>query len=418
MTGYQQDQEDEIRQESCILFKRRRMTVMRSSVYSRRDFVAAGSLLAASALNTALPRQVSAGAEPISAGMLNIRDFGATGDGSTDDTKAIQQAMDKAALSNGSVFIPEGNYLCSELKVPQGIGLHGLPAWSYRKGMGSILTLKDKSSPCLINLTGAFGAYLFGLCLNGNQLGAETHGILIDKPDYGSQEDTPRIDTCRIEHFSGDGIRLERIWCFVVRHSHCFGNKGCGLRIRGWDGFILDNWFSGNGGAGFAAYDENASNTITGNRIEWNRKGGIVIHGGSHYNITGNYIDRSGRCAIALRPGEERKFCHTIAAAGNVIYRSGRPEWGKEDDFDSAHVRFESVKGLTFIGNAMNSGRDDGAKGSYSPDYGIVVKSLQDSIIKDNVQFNGALRQLVADLGGHGEGVIIKDNVGSLRSVK
>jgi len=41
--------------------------------------------------------------------------------------------MNKAALTNGTVFIPEGNYLCSELKVPQGIGVHGLPAWSYRK---------------------------------------------------------------------------------------------------------------------------------------------------------------------------------------------------------------------------------------------------------------------------------------------
>jgi hypothetical protein len=390
---------------------------MKPPAFSRRDFVAAGSLLAASAFTSALPRQAAADTGSIPAGMLNVRDFGAKGDGATDDTKAIQRAMDKAALSNGAVFFPEGNYMCSELKVPPGIGLHGLPAWSYRKGMGSILTLIDETSPCLINLTGAFGAYLFGLCLNGNHLDGESHGILIDKPDYGSQEDTPRIDTCRVEHFSGDGIRLERIWCFVVRHSHCFGDKGCGLRIRGWDGFILDNWFSGNGKAGFAAYDENASNTITGNRIEWNREGGIVIQGGSHYNITGNYIDRSGRCAIALLPGKERKFCHTIAVTGNVIYRSARPEWGKQDAYDSAHVRFESVKGLAFTGNAMNSGRDDGAKGSYSPDYGIVVKSLQDSVIKDNVQFNGALKQLVADLGGHGDGVIIKDNVGSLRKI-
>ena len=390
---------------------------MKQPSYSRRDFVSAGSLLAASAVAASLPGQAGADPRLQRSGMLNVRDFGAAGDGKSDDTKAIQQAMDQAASSNGAVFFPEGNYLCSELKVPEGIGLHGLPAWSYRKGMGSILTLKDRSAPCLINLTGAFGAYLFGLCLNGNQLDGETHGILIDKPDYGSQEDTPRIDTCRVEHFSGDGIRLERIWCFVVRHSHCFGNKGCGLRIRGWDGFILDNWFSGNGKAGFAAYDENASNTITGNRIEWNQQGGIVIQGGSHYNITGNYIDRSGRCAMALLPGQERKYCHSIAITDNVIYRSARPEWGKKDDYDSAHVRFESVKGLAFTGNAMNSGRDDGAKGSYSPDYGIVVKGLEDSIIKDNVQFNGALKQLVADLGGHGEGVIIKDNVGSLRKI-
>lgn len=35
-------------------------------------------------------------------------------------------------------------------------------------------------------------------------------------------------------------------------------------------GVCLMCWISGNGKAGYASYDENASNTITGNRIEWN----------------------------------------------------------------------------------------------------------------------------------------------------
>jgi hypothetical protein len=349
-------------------------------------------------------------------GLLNVLDFGAKRDGTTDDTAAIQKAMDQAAINNGAIFIPEGNYLCSELKVPAGIGVYGLPAWSYGKGQGTILKFKGGSA-CLINLTGSFGAYLYGLCLHGGNIEGEAHGILVDKPDYGKQEDTPRIDMCRIERFTGDGIRLERIWCFVVRHSHCYGNKGCGLRVRGWDGFILDNWFSGNGKAGYGSYEENASNTITGNRIEWNREGGIVICGGSHYNITGNYIDRSGRCGLALLPREGQKHCHTLAITGNVIYRSGKPDWGKGDGFDSAHVRLEYAKGLTFTGNSLNSGRDDGGRGDYSPEYGIIMKGLEYSVIKDNVAYLGALKQLFLDQGEHGEGVIIKDNVGSLRKI-
>jgi hypothetical protein len=383
---------------------------------SRRDFVSRGSVLAASPLIYSATGQATSIHESDGRSMLNVIDFGAKGDGVTDDTNAIQNAMDKAALSNGSVFIPEGKFLCSELKVPEGIGIHGLPAWSYRKGMGSVLSFKG-GAKCLINLTGAYGAYLYGLCLNGNRIEGGAHGILVEKPDYGSQEDTSRIDTCRVENFTGDGIRLERIWCFCVRHSHCYGNQGCGLRVRGWDGFILDNWFSGNRKAGYASYDENASNTLTGNRIEWNREGGIVIYGGSHYNITGNYIDRSGRCGIALLPGENKRNCETLTITGNVIYRSGKPEWGRSDEYDSAHVRFESVKGLVFTSNSLNSGRDDGGKGSYSPDYGIIIKGLESSVIKDNVQHLGALKQLVVDLGEHGEGLIINDNVGSIRKI-
>jgi hypothetical protein len=384
--------------------------------FSRRHFLSAGSLLTASSV---LPLAVNAGEvhdEKQYSGMLNVRDFGAKGDGVTDDTVAIQKALDQAAKTNGSVFIPEGNYLCSELKVREGTGVHGLPAWGYSKGMGTILTLKDDSSKCLINITEAWGAYLFGLCLKGNNLGKDIHGIMVDKQvDYGKHEDTPRIDTCRVEFFSGDGIHLERIWCFVVRHSHSFCNQGCGLRIRGWDGFILDNWFSGNGQVGIAAYDENASNTITGNRIEWNKEGGIVIKGGAQYNITGNYIDRSGHCGILLLPNQIRG-CHTMAITGNVIFRSGKPEWGRNDEYDNAQVRIEDAQGIVFTGNALNSGRDDGA-GVYSPDYGIVVKGLESCVIRNNVQHLGALKQLVVDLGEHKEGVIIQDNVGTLRKL-
>src|SRR5580704_9768526 len=41
---------------------------------------------------------------------LNVRDYGATGDGITKDTAAIQQAIDRCALfGGGEVLIPAGN---------------------------------------------------------------------------------------------------------------------------------------------------------------------------------------------------------------------------------------------------------------------------------------------------------------------
>lgn len=347
---------------------------------------------------------------------FSVREFGAKGDGKTDDTKAIQKAIDSAAGAQGTVFVPEGLYMCGELKMLPGVGIFGFPVWSYRNSRGAVIRLNDSTANCLLNLTGAYGATVNGICLHGGKLGGERpiHGIMVDKPDYGSEEDTPRIDACRVEEFTGDGIRLERIWCFSVRHSQCYHNDGCGLRVRGWDGFILDNWFSGNRMAGFGAYDENASNTLTGNRIEWNRQGGILIHGGSHYNITGNYIDRSGRSGIALLPRGEHP-CSIMTLTGNVIYRSGKPEWGKDSDYDSSHARFENVRGLVFTGNAMNAGRDDGGKGEWSPDYSIVVRRLANSIIKDNVMHEGSLKELLVDCGEHDANVVVKDNLGTLK---
>ncbi|MCP5523292.1 MAG: hypothetical protein H7A46_17290 [Verrucomicrobiales bacterium] len=59
---------------------------------------------------------------------LNVRDFGAKGDGKTDDTTAFQKALDAAAAAGGGVVLaPRGNYLfAGSLKVPSGVTLRGI----------------------------------------------------------------------------------------------------------------------------------------------------------------------------------------------------------------------------------------------------------------------------------------------------
>lgn len=61
--------------------------------------------------------------------MVNVRDFGATGDGATDDRAAIQAALDAGVA--GDVFVPDGNYLVGVgggfwcLNIPAGTTLRG-----------------------------------------------------------------------------------------------------------------------------------------------------------------------------------------------------------------------------------------------------------------------------------------------------
>ena len=58
--------------------------------------------------------------------IIDVTDFGAVADFSTDNSVAFQAAIDSAAIFGGTVYIPAGNYIIQhELKVPGGVVLEG-----------------------------------------------------------------------------------------------------------------------------------------------------------------------------------------------------------------------------------------------------------------------------------------------------
>jgi polygalacturonase len=77
---------------------------------------------------SAVPPQISrAGsfhAEAIS-GMYDVRTFGATGDGNTLDTPAINKAIEAAAAAGGgTVLLPAGTYLCFSIQLKSNVALY------------------------------------------------------------------------------------------------------------------------------------------------------------------------------------------------------------------------------------------------------------------------------------------------------
>ncbi|MCL2035222.1 MAG: right-handed parallel beta-helix repeat-containing protein [Oscillospiraceae bacterium] len=346
--------------------------------------------------------------------LFDVLDFGAVADGETDSTSAFQKALDKAGEVFGTVVVPPGTYMCNKLTMRPRTGLKGYSSWSFRgEASGSIIKLMSANNECLLDITDAFGATIQGMYLEGQHLGDNVHGVMVNRETQGAQEDTPVIEDCYIGSFSGNGIMFHRIWCFRIRHSMVARNLKNGLYIKGWDGFVLDCWFTGNKGYGIMADDDNASVTVTGNRIEWNG-GGVRIKNGSNWNLTGNYIDRSSGAGIYV--GGHKKRSHTITMIGNIIYRSGAfiEKWPAElSGHENSQVLLDGCDNIVCTSNIMLAGCDDGGTGVYSPNYGIVARNLAYSIIKDNVGQNGCLKEFFADLGGHGECVKIADNFGS-----
>lgn len=81
-------------------------------------------------------------ARPPSAMTLKVQDFGAAGDGKTDDTEAFRATLKAAESGNGAVFVPRGRYLIGgHLDVPPHVMLEGIfrgPSASG-KDQGSVL---------------------------------------------------------------------------------------------------------------------------------------------------------------------------------------------------------------------------------------------------------------------------------------
>ena len=56
---------------------------------------------------------------------VNVRHFGAKGDGSAIDTQAINKAIDHAAArGGGTVYVPAGTYACYTIRLKSRVALH------------------------------------------------------------------------------------------------------------------------------------------------------------------------------------------------------------------------------------------------------------------------------------------------------
>ena len=127
-------------------------------------------------------------AEP---GVFNVRDFGAKGDGQTDDTAAFQKALDAAgAAGGGVVFAPRGNYFfAGRLNVPNAVTLRGVwesvPAHNGLRDAGLPRPTDDGTTFLVTGDAGTEDAPAF-LTLNVN---STLKGVVIYYPNQKPDEE-------------------------------------------------------------------------------------------------------------------------------------------------------------------------------------------------------------------------------------
>jgi len=103
---------------------------------------------------------------------LNVKDFGALGNGETDDTAAIQKAIDAASLSTGGeLLIPAGDYLISKtLRIEKTTGLiirgEGNSHWRLQNVYGR----QSRNSSTTLYWGGEPGGVMFDIIGSGGNI--------------------------------------------------------------------------------------------------------------------------------------------------------------------------------------------------------------------------------------------------------
>ncbi|HJR27849.1 MAG TPA: glycoside hydrolase family 55 protein, partial [Pseudomonas sp.] len=223
--------------------------------------------------------------------IFNVQSFGAKGDGITDDTAAIQSAIDAAAVAGGGqVYMPTGTYIVSAGAEPSdGCLMLKSNVYLYGDGMGvTNVKVADGSDTKITGvIRSAYGeeTHDFGvsnLTIDGNRdnttgkIDGWFNGFI---PGVEGYDSNVTLDSVEIKDCSGYGFDPhEQTVNMVIKNSVSHGN--------GLDGFVADflsdstfenNIAYDNDRHGFNVVTSTHDFTLT-NNIAYNNGGnGIVV---------------------------------------------------------------------------------------------------------------------------------------------
>ena len=307
--------------------------------------------------------------------MTQAGDFGATGDGQTDDTEALQHALDEGV---GELVLSRGDY---RLTKPLVLNLATMGRTAIRGEGGTARLLMQGSGPAIF--------------LKGS------HNTSADPNSFRDSEWThermPMISQLEIlgQHEEADGIRIEgvmqptitgvllrklrhgihisgRARNVLISHCHIYHNTGVGIfldAVNLHQAIISSSHLSYCRLGGLRIERSEIRNLqITGNDIEYNNNGGHKIPGADGVPTAEIWLDASegsiregticsntiqatyspdgANIRIIGQPKEKNAKVGMLAITGNLI----GSQWN--------NIHMTSAQGVTVTGNSIYSGHN------------------------------------------------------------
>lgn len=325
-------------------------------------------------------------------GAVNVKWFGAAGDGATDDTSAVQAALDAGA---SAVLIPDGTYLCDLLTVP---------ADDMRVLGANRSVLKARtnptSGPVLVSVSGRADVSFEGVVFHGNT-GTITsfnnvvqvfnsNRILFNRCEWTETRGIACLSSggtrtgvlnsyfknCGIYNRTStlDADRRQAFACTGTTEAYAINNdfEEVGLDCISFASSSDDCVASGNrirnNDAGSIYVASTSGFIVTGNNISNGSNGGngVDVFASDSGVVSNNFVHGCGGSGILLAN------CARVVAAANVCQNNYQSATGVHKGGITLSGNSGTLEDITLTGNVCN---DTQGVGSVTQRYAIGVYS-------------------------------------------
>lgn len=333
--------------------------------------------------------------------VINVKDHGAVGDGTTDDTAAIQESLNLVG-PGGTVFLPPGVYgTNSPLTIPPQVRLLGSHGGHIDDVVGSCIKPKALFAGAAVILmvdqtTGGYSQLsaeqrIENLSIDGSNLSGSVDGIQAQGLVHGVY-----LTDVQVRHGVNHGVNTTAnasgtAYSWRCSRVHVSTVVGIGITASMTDATWVDCEVIGAGS--HCWFVGGASNSVfVGCRAEWSGLDGYNFGSGTGTAagsggpvFVGCTTDRNGQNGVSIPVGANGNA--PVSFIGCTFRRDGRNS--TSSGYAAVNVN-ASTQPVILSGCSVYPGTADDGTGNASPQYGL-------SAISANVQVNGGIWHAITE---------------------
>jgi uncharacterized secreted repeat protein (TIGR03808 family) len=271
-------------------------------------------------------------------GSIDAGDLGIFPDVIDDQSRAFSQILETASAQNQEIFLPPGNYILSNIRLPKRTRIRGIQGASriIYGGEGVLFSAED----CEV---------------------IEIAGITFDGANQGLSEAALGL------------IEVRRVPRIIIDNCEVIGSTKHGVMLEACAGRIERSNFSGAGQSGIYCV-ESAGMSITGNTVRDCANGGILVHrwqeGEDKSIVSGNRVER-----ISARDGGTGQNGNGIN-----VFRARNVQVSANQISDCAFsaIRFNSASDAQIMGNNCLRSGETGIYAEFAFEGAIIANNVVD----------------------------------------